>query len=87
MEQFVKNGESPARIITDGDNVFLCYPLAGVNDLNTDEAWAIMRIDSSDPDDIKIMWAGGTKKKIHNASAMISPVEGTFEDQDWQNII
>lgn len=87
MEQFVQNGESPARIITDGDNTFLCYPLPGVNDLNTDEAWAIKRIDATDPDDVKITWAGGTPKKIHNANDWIYPMHGDMEDGDWSNII
>jgi hypothetical protein len=87
MAQKVREGESPARIITIEDETFLCYPAFGVNDLNTDNGWAIKRIDATDPDDIKIGWADGTMEKVHNANEWIYPAEGDPGDLNWQNII
>ncbi len=56
--------ESPGRIITDGEITYMCYP--GKYPIeDTDETWGVKKIDSTDPEDIKITWADGSTDKVH----------------------
>lgn len=84
MAQKVKEGEIPARIITIDNKTYLCYPAFAVSDLDTDNGWAIMRIDETDPDDVIITWANGTNEKVHNAYDVLY---GDPLDLTWTNII
>jgi len=67
----VKENESAARIITDGNYKYMLYPDFGVNDLATPK-WGIQRADITDPDDIIFGWAEGSKDKRFAANALSS---------------
>jgi hypothetical protein len=65
---FVKENESPALIIEDGDLTYLCFPDYGVPTGSTGKEmkkWAVKKIDESTSGTTVITWAGGNTSKVN----------------------
>lgn len=60
----VQANEEHQMIVEDGDMTYFCYPDYGVTS-ETEEKWAVKRIDESTPTKTIWKWAGGTKDKVH----------------------
>lgn len=68
---FVRENEIPQRTITDGNKTYLCYPDYGVTEKAT-PGWGVEIIDKTDENDVPMLWAGGTKDKIHKIDNLSS---------------
>ncbi len=80
MTNTVKHGESPSRIITNGNYTYVCYPDYGTTSLDS-ATWGVRRIDETDPSDIKIEWANGLKTKEFSVTDIVNGDAGvTFKN-------
>lgn len=67
----VRDGEEPTRFQTEGDKLYLLFPDYGVNDLSV-AGWGIKCYDSTDPDDVIMGWANGSRAKVNKADNLSS---------------